>query len=395
MKKTLTFVLAALLALSVVGCKNAENNEKDPKDSETKVEENISDGSETKEDSDTSVNNQHNSEDTVPPVGTENKDNNTPETAPDEENAPAEGKDETPDNNGNKQENNKEETYEKDNKKEEKPDKEDDEPTPPPTTSSLGVEIPGIKKQTIIDTDLCSITVTGFKDDGVFGPSLCVDLKNKSKDVNYNFLIKDSYVNSVYTPMYLYSEVAAGKTVSQEIPLSVSELVKYGLDKLTDIEITFEVKDSNASWIDVPAVLETVNIQPYGKNSVSKFNIKDQHLLNVYIDNDYAKVGALSYYKNDIYGYCIDLFIENRTNGNICVKFEDTTVNGKLLDPYVYEVVNNGKRSIARVDWPVSDFESNGIKTFEEIKFTLVVANSDNVAGKNYSSDEITLSFGA
>ena len=385
MKKILAFILAALVAFSAAGCKNVKDDKTNEKDNQTKVEDTAAKEDENKDSEDVSVNNQQTPEENVP--SEDNKDENAENPT---ETQPADGETSDDEKTEEKTENNDEQ----ENKEADKDDKKD-EPAPPSTTSAIGIEIPGIKKQTIIDTNLCSITVTGIKDDGVFGPSLCVDLKNKSKDVSYNFLIKDSYVNSVYTPMYLFSEVEPGKTVSQEIPLSIGELVKYGLDKMTDIEITFEVKDSNASWIDVPAVLETINIQPYGKKSVNKFSIDEKHLLNVYIDNDYAKVGALSYYKNDIYGYCIDLFIENRTNGNICVKFEDTTVNGKILDPYVYEVINNGKRSIARVDWPISDFESNGISTFEEIKFTMVVANSDDVSGKSYSSDEIILSFGA
>ena len=252
-----------------------------------------------------------------------------------------------------------------------------------------------MSNQTVIDSDVCSVKVTGIKDDSIFGPTLCIELENKSTDTAYIFSINDSYVNGVYTPMYLYSEVPAGKKSSEEFSLSLESLIKYGITKITDIELVVEVKSSNASWIDPPVVLETVNITPYGKNSAKKFVVGADKVQHVYVDNKYVKISALSYYKSEIYGHCIDLFIENRSDSNISVKFENTTVNGKLIDPYVYEVVNKGKNSIALVDWTDTEFKDNGIDGFKDLKFTIVVANNDDVSGKNYSADEITLSFGA
>ncbi len=381
MKKILTFILAAVLAVSVAGC--GDKNNKTPEVPDT--------GNQTSAENEQNIaTDNFNSENTDNGTSDENSGNDaeaTPEQDP--ENSEAASDDETDNPSENDGETNP------DAEDEEDEDAEDEKPgNVSSTVSSLGVKIPNIKKQTVVDTNECSIVITGMKDDSFTGPTLSVELKNKSKDNAYIFTLNDSYINGVYTPMYLYTEVEPGDTASGEISLSVSDLVAYGLTDLTDIELQFEVKDSNSSWIDPPEVLETVNIQPYGKKSAKNFSLDKKYIQNVYIDNKYAKISALQYYRNDIYGYCIDIFIENRTNSNIAVKFEDTTVNGKLLDPYVYEIVNKGKSTIARVDWPISEFEENGIDTFREIKFAIVVSNNDDLSGKNYSRDEIALSFG-
>lgn len=396
MKKILAFILAATLAVSFAGCGDKKEDKKTPNGNDVTATDNVNTDEGEKKDT-INTDEQNGAEDTNSgdPEGTTEP---LPEDGTNTE-VPDNGT-EVPDDNGEKPvEQPGNEQMPSDDKKpadEKKPSEEtkpDDQPVPE-IDDGTGMKLPSISKQTLVDTDVCRFTVTGIKNDSFFGPTLMCELENKSKDVSYIFSIKDSYVNGVYTPMYLYSEVAPGKKSNEEISLSLDELRMYGLTKITNIEINLEVKDSNASWIDPPAVLQTVSLQPYGKNQAKNFVLGAEHIKNVYIDNKYAKVSALSYYKNDMYGYCIDLFIENKSNSNIAVKFENTMVNGKLLDPYVYEVVNSGKNVIARVDWPASEFEAHGFTTFNEIKFTLVVSNNDDLSAKSFSSDDIVLSFG-
>ncbi len=389
MKKIFAFILAAVLAVSVVGC-GGDKNKKTSQNNDVSTENGANAGGENDENTpDVSDPNGENTQ--TPDSGTSNTDNTQNDTQGTDSNDNNESSDTQSSDNPSTDTG----TQNGDKKPADESTKTESSDNPSADSGNEStVVLPSVSKQTPVDTDVCKFTVTGIKEDSFIGPTLLCELENKSKDVNYMFSIKDSYVNGVYTPMYLYSEVAAGKKMNVEVSLSTDEMRKYGLTKITDIEITLEVKDSSASWIDPPAVLETFNIQPYGKGQVKKFNIGNDVVKNVYIDNKYAKVSALNYYFNDMYGYCIDLFIENKSDANISVKFENTSVNKKLLDPYVYEVVNKGKSVIARVDWPVSDFEEHGFTTFEEIKFTLVIANNDDVAGKSYSSDEIVLSFG-
>ena len=111
----------------------------------------------------------------------------------------------------------------------------------------------------------------------------------------------------------------------------------------------------------------------------------------VLVDNDNCTVKVVGIEEDGLFGYGVKLFLENKTQQNLMFSTTDVSVNGFMVDPLWAATVSAGKKANETVTFLSSDFETNGIKTVEEITFTLNVYDNDNILSGNLLEEIFTI----
>ena len=251
------------------------------------------------------------------------------------------------------------------------------------------VEI-AFEELTVIDNAECVIKITGINPENIWGYSLDVYLENKSAEKTYMYSIRGASVNGVESDPLFASEVASGKKANETISFSDSELRENGIDKFTDIELFFYVYDSN-DWGAEPVAEKSVHVYPYGEDKAETFIREVQSTDNVIIDNDNVRVIVTGYEEDDIWGYTVNLFLENKTDKEVMFSVDEVAVNGYMADPFFASTVLPGKCKFTSMSWSDTSFEENNITEVEEIEMVFRAYNSEEFMADDYARETIVL----
>lgn len=242
----------------------------------------------------------------------------------------------------------------------------------------------------VVDNEECAIRITKLKPDSLFGYTLQVNLENKSSETTYAFDVEHCSVNDVECTAFLYEDVAPGKKANASITLTDDALKKNGIKEFTDIELVFTVKDSD-DWSADDIVNETVHIYPYGEDKADSFTRESKNTDIVIADTEQAKVTVIGYENDPIWGYTVNLYIENKCDKSLSVSIDEASVNGYMADPFFATSVRAGKKDFAGISWSDTTLEENDITDIEEIEFLLKVYDSDNWFADRFVEEIITL----
>ena len=100
------------------------------------------------------------------------------------------------------------------------------------------------------------------------------------------------------------------------------------------------------------------------------------------VDNDTCTMIIKGIDEENLFGYTLNVFLENKTDKELMFSMDGVSVNGFMCDPFWASTVSAGKKSNAQITFLDSDFEANGIEDVTEISFTLkVYDNNDWLAG--------------
>lgn len=239
-----------------------------------------------------------------------------------------------------------------------------------------------------VDNDDCLIKIIGINPDDFWGLTLKLLLENKSDDKTYAFSIESVSINGIQCGPIHLAEVAAGKKENKEIIPADNSLKENGIAEYTDIELTFCVRDDN-DWAAGYVVRETVHVYPYGKDNAVTFVREAQPSDKIILDNEYVTVTVIGYEIDEIWGYSVNLFLQNKTDTNVIFRANDASVNGFMADPFYVESVSAGKCAFSSISW--SNLKINDITEVEEIEFLLNANDSDNWMRDDFANELITL----
>lgn len=96
----------------------------------------------------------------------------------------------------------------------------------------------------LFDTDTCSMTVTGFNPDDLFGYAVEVYIVNKT-DKSLMFSVDSASINGFMADPFWASDVAAGKKSLSSISWADSTLEENGIDNVEEIELAVKVYDDD------------------------------------------------------------------------------------------------------------------------------------------------------
>lgn len=260
--------------------------------------------------------------------------------------------------------------------------------TAPKETSTPDNQI-AFESLTVVDNDECAIIITGIDPDNIWGYTLSVNLENKSSDKTYMFSVSSAAVNGVQCDPFFATEVAAGKKSVDNISFSDSDIKKNGIE-FTDIELTFRVYDSN-DWTADNVAMETVHVYPYGEDKAEVFERTPQSSDNIIIDNEYVTVTVIGYEEDNIWGYTVDLFLQNKTDTEVMFSVDEASVNGYMVDPFWATSVLPGKCAFKAMYWSDTALEESGITEIEEIEFVFRVYDYEDWTADDIVNETITL----
>lgn len=257
--------------------------------------------------------------------------------------------------------------------------------SPVPTSNEIVFE-----EQTIVDNDACTIRITGVDPGNMWGYTLKAALENKSTDKTYMFSITSAAVNGVQSDPLFATEVAPGKKANSEISFMDSSLRDNGIIDFTDIELSFRVYDSN-DWTAASVAEETVHIYPYGEAQAIPFVRQTESSDLVILDNEFLTVTVTGYDAENMWGYAVNLFLENKSDKEIMFSISEASINGYMADPFYATSVRPGKCAFSSITWFDSTLEENDITEVEEIEFSLRAYDANDWTADDFANQVITL----
>lgn len=226
------------------------------------------------------------------------------------------------------------------------------------------------------DDENCTVKITAIEEDGLWGYTLKTYLENKT-DKELMFSVSNASVNGFMCDPFWAVTVSAGMKANEEIHFMEEDLKRSGIETVTDIEYTLRVYDSN-DWDAEDLVNEPVTIYPLGEKAVQPFTRQSVADEIVLFDDDNCTMIVTGFDPESIWGYTMNVYLENKTGENLMFSIGDAAVNGFMCDPFWAETVAPGKRSNTTVSWMTQDFEENGITEVDSLTLPIRVYNADN-----------------
>lgn len=237
----------------------------------------------------------------------------------------------------------------------------------------------------IADNNQCVVKIVGMERDPYFGNTLNVYMENKSLTKTYDFSVMEAYVNGVaWSPFYI-KEVGPRKNETEKMQF-VSDSLDERIPEFTDIELIFRVSDSNDSKAE-DVVHETVHVYPLGKDKAKPYVHEAKSSDFVMEDNKDFSAIVTGYPTDEAGGLITELFLANKTDAKLIFWIANVTVNGKEIDPFWAQGLNEGKMVYSKIFFTQSDFDKLGIKEVESIRLTLCVMDYDMTGSFVYEKD--------
>lgn len=226
------------------------------------------------------------------------------------------------------------------------------------------------------DDENCTVKITAIEEDGLWGYTLKTYLENRT-DKELMFSVSNASVNGFMCDPFWAVTVSSGMKAIEEIHFMEEDLKRSSIDTVTDIEFTLRVYDNN-NWEADDLVKENIRIFPLGEEAVQPFTRQSVADEIVLFDDDNCTMIVTGFDSENIWGYTMNVYLENKTDKNLMFSIGDAAVNGFMCDPFWAETVAPGKRSNTTVSWMSQDFEENGITEVETLTLPIRVYDADN-----------------
>lgn len=249
---------------------------------------------------------------------------------------------------------------------------------------------PVVFEETIlVDDENCTFKVTAIDADNLWGYTLKVYLENKTNK-ELTFSVNDVSVNGFMCDPFWAANVTADMKANEEISFSKDSFSANGITTVTDIAFTLSVYDSN-DWTADHLVSDVFSIYPCGEDAVQTYERTPQNSDIVLFDNESCSMIITGFDPDNIWGYTVNVYLENKTDKNLMFSLDGAAVNGFMCDPYWADTVAAGKRSNTSISWMASEFEENGITDVESLTLPIRVYDSDDWTADDLVDETFTV----
>ena len=228
-----------------------------------------------------------------------------------------------------------------------------------------------IQEQVLFEQEGIKVTATEYVTDSIWGDGIKVLLENnsdKTVTVSCDALIVNNYMISDL----FVSEVASGKKANETMYLSSSELKAAGIESVGQVEIYFNVFDSET--YDTVFKSECVTIQT--SEFANMDTVPDDTGTELY-NADGIRIVGKTVDENSFWGTAILLYCENNSGKNVGISVEEMSINGFMMSPFFSTTVYDGKMAINEITIFSSDLEENGISAIEDVELKFHIYNAD------------------
>lgn len=228
----------------------------------------------------------------------------------------------------------------------------------------------------LVDNENCTFKVTGFDPNGLFGYTVSVYLENKT-DKELMFTLTDVSVNGFMCDPFWAETVTAGMKSNTEFSFFAADLAVCGISDVTDIDMTVDVYDS-VDYMADHLVTESFTVYPLGEDAVQPFTRQSVDGEIVLIDNESCTMIITGVDPDNMWGYALNVYLENKTDKSLMFSISDAAVNGFMCDPFWADEVAPGKRACTTISWLADDFTANGITEVETLNLPITVYDADD-----------------
>lgn len=245
----------------------------------------------------------------------------------------------------------------------------------------------------VVDNEYCKITVTEIDPDNLWGYTIKTELENKSVEKTFMFTLNNCSINGVQCETLTAQEVAPGKKALEDISLITSTLEKNGIRNYTDIALSFRVYNTD-DWGEEAAAEETVHLYPLGEENVDVFLREPQSSDIVLFETDKVKATVIGIREDPLWGYTLDLYLENKTGKIVMFAVDDASINGYMADPFFATELYPENRKFASVSWSNTTLEEIGISDYTsitDIEFNIHAYDSRDWLADHFADETVTI----
>jgi hypothetical protein len=242
-----------------------------------------------------------------------------------------------------------------------------------------------IDEAVLFEQDGVRVTAKEIVDDPVWGKGIVVLIENettKNVGVQCNTIVVNNYmISEIFS-----STVAAGKKDNETITLLSSSLEEAGIETISEINISFNVFDSDS--------FETLYDTDEISIKTSAYGTVEQPVMDLgkeLMNTEGVRIVGKYVTEDSIWGAGVLLYIENTSDSDVLVQCDNMSINGYMVTPYFSSQVNKGRMALAPISILSTDLEENGIKEVKDLELTFNIINP-NTYDTIYETDPIPFS---
>lgn len=111
----------------------------------------------------------------------------------------------------------------------------------------------------------------------------------------------------------------------------------------------------------------------------------------VLVDNKDITVKITGIDEDGLFGYTLNVYLENKTDKELMFTVDNVSVNGFMCDPFWASTVAAGMKANQQIRFSDSDFEKNGIEAVASIVMTLRAYDSKDWLAVDIFNDTFTV----
>ena len=233
----------------------------------------------------------------------------------------------------------------------------------------------------VFDNENAAMTIQRGGCDEWGNISFDVLCENKT-DKKLHFSADSLIVNGWSVGGYLGTEVSAGGHEVSTLDIWASDMENIGLENPDQVVMNVRVADEDGWWDDIYLIDESYTFYPTGLTEEQIVVPERRAGANekVLVDNDVLSFIILEGETDATWGsFEIHAYLENKSDKDLYISWEDVTVNGTDIDPYFGITIPAGQKTVSEMMFGVNELQDNKIETVEEVAFTLRAA--DDTAG--------------
>lgn len=240
----------------------------------------------------------------------------------------------------------------------------------PEEVENTGLET--IEEAVLFEQKGVRVTAKEVVNDPIWGKGIIVLIENDTKK-NIGVQCNTIVVNNYMVSDLFSSTVAAGKKDNETIALLSSGLEEAGIDTISEINISFNVFDSDSydTLFDTDEIslktsaYGTVD-QPVMDSGKELLKTKGVRIVGKYVTED------------SIWGAGVLLLIENTSDSNVLVQCDNMSINGYMATPYFSSQVNKGRMALTPITIFSSELEENGVSEVKDVELNFTILDPED-----------------
>ena len=108
------------------------------------------------------------------------------------------------------------------------------------------------------------------------------------------------------------------------------------------------------------------------------------------VDNDAVSITILGTEKDEIWGYTVKLYLENKTDKEVMFTTEEDSINGYMVDPFFSVSLAPGACMYSGISWSDSTLEESGIDKVESIEMVMRAYDIEDWSADDLVNERVT-----